>query len=177
VAVENAKRIPGFGVNVVLDVGGVLVGAVFVVPVVGAVVAVVVAVVVELLVGAVVDAAVVVELLAGAVVVLPVGLELVVGTAVVLTVVVELLVGAVAVVPVVVELLVVVAAVPVLGALALDELVEAAPLAEVSEESPHADSKPIRTRAETQRSAFVCLIRHKDIRATSNCFLDKAASF
>lgn len=114
------------GVKVVLDVGGVLVGAV-----------VELLVVVALLVGAVVEMLVVVELLAGAVVA------------------VMLPAGALAVLPVDVVLLDGVVAVPVL---AVDELVEAAPLADVSE-PPHADSKPIRTIAETQRSALVLDIR------------------
>jgi hypothetical protein len=105
----------------VLDVGGVLVGAV-----------VELLVVVALLVGAVVEMLAVLELLAGAVVV------------------VVLPAGALAVLPVDVVLLDGVVAVPVL---AVDELVEAAPLADVSE-PPHADSKPIRTIAETQRSAL-----------------------
>jgi hypothetical protein len=90
-------------------------------------------VVVALLVGALVELLVVVELLAGAVVV------------------VVLAAGALAVLPVDVVLLDGVVAVPVL---AVDELVEAAPLAGVSE-PPHADSKPISTVAETQRSALI----------------------
>jgi hypothetical protein len=99
------------------------------------------------LVGAVVELLVVVALLAGAVVELLVVAELLAGA----VVVVVLPAGALAVLPVDVVLLDGVVAVPVL---AVDELVEAAPLAEVSE-PPHADSKPIRTIAETQRSALV----------------------
>jgi hypothetical protein len=114
-------------------------------------------VVVALLVGAVVELLVVVDLLAGAVVELLVVVDLLAGAVVV---VVVLPAGALAVLPVDVVLLDVVlldgvVAVPVL---AVDELVEAAPLADVSE-PPHADSKPIRTIAETQRSALVLDIR------------------
>ena len=133
--------VPGLGVNVVLEVGGVLIGAV-VEPLV----------VVELLAGVVVVLAVVVELLAGAVVVL------LAGGVFRAPVVVVLLAGAVVVLPAVGVLLDGVVAVPVPAALPVDELVEAAPLADVSE-PPHADSKPIRTKAETQRSALVLDIR------------------
>lgn len=103
------------------------------------------------LVGAVVELLVIVALLVGTVVVVPVLVELLAGA----VVVVVLPAGALAVLPVDVVLLDGVVAVPVL---AVDELVEAVPLADVSE-PPHADSKPIRTIAETQRSALVLDIR------------------
>jgi hypothetical protein len=78
-------------------------------------------------------------------------------------VVVELLAGAVGVLPVVLELLDVVVALPVVAVVPADELVAAVPLAAESAESPHADSKPIRIKAETQRSALVLDIRPPQI--------------